>query len=162
MHGCGGDDPCGEPIPTSISGVIPPSRPQGRSKLWDIVQVRPTQIPGRHVLWLSVDSELVSLTLHIPRQFYVHMRAPKTEVFRPDYYSYEKTTKNLPRDTPCVNLYKLTVKEDTYQDIGEHFIDLENDPNVDGVYEQQVSDILPCRSYVAQLLLGTFDYSCIA
>ncbi|KAG5221121.1 DNA polymerase epsilon catalytic [Salix suchowensis] len=36
----------------------PPSRPQGRSKLWDIVQIRPTQTPGRHVLWLSVDSEL--------------------------------------------------------------------------------------------------------
>ncbi|KAF4566262.1 DNA polymerase epsilon catalytic subunit [Pleurotus pulmonarius] len=131
-------NPQTESIPTSISGVVPPSRPQGRSKLWDIVQIRPTQIPGRHVLWLSVDSELVSLNLHIPRQFYVHMRAPKTEVFRPDYYSYEKTTKNLPRDTPSVNLYKLTVKEDTYQDISEHFIDLENDPNVDGVYEQQV------------------------
>ena len=38
-----------------------------------------------------------------------------------------------------VNLYKITVREDVYHETREHFVDLMNDPNVDGVYEQQVS-----------------------
>jgi len=54
-------------------------------------------------------------------------------------YQYERVTRNLPHELPCINLYKITVREDVYHEIREHFIDLMNDPNVDGVYEQQVS-----------------------
>ncbi|KAJ3733842.1 hypothetical protein DFJ43DRAFT_1131175 [Lentinula guzmanii] len=108
------------------------------SRNWDIVQIRPTGTLGRFMLWLSVDSELIPLPLRIAREFYVHLRTPREEVFRTDFYSYEKVTRNLPRDLPCVNLYKITVREDLYHEIGEHFIDLTNDPNVDGVFELQV------------------------
>ncbi|KAF5367571.1 hypothetical protein D9758_003792 [Tetrapyrgos nigripes] len=105
---------------------------------WDIVQIRATSTPGRYMLWLSIDSDLVSVPLRIPREFYVHLRSPKEDVFREDLYSYEKVTRHLPRDSPCVNLYKVTVREDLYQENSEHFIDLTNDPNVDGVFELQV------------------------
>ncbi|KAF8880545.1 hypothetical protein BD779DRAFT_1548821 [Infundibulicybe gibba] len=97
---------------------------------WDIIQIRPSKTPGRFILWLSVDSELIS--------FYIHFRTPKDNVFQKNYYSYSKVTRNLPRDLPCSNLYKIVVREDVYNDIQEHFIDLTNDPNVDGVFEQQV------------------------
>ncbi|KAE9408422.1 DUF1744-domain-containing protein [Gymnopus androsaceus JB14] len=65
----------------------------------------------------SINSELIPLPLRIPREFYVHLRTPKEEIFRADFYSFEK---------------------DLYREIGEHFIDLTNDPNVDGVFELQV------------------------
>ena len=45
-------------------------------------------------------------------------------------------------EMPCGNLYKASMKEDTYLQGREHFIDLTNDPNVDGVYETQVSFFL--------------------
>jgi hypothetical protein len=32
----------------------------------------------------------------------------------------------------------FSVKEDVYREIQEHFMDLVNDPNVDGVFERQV------------------------
>ncbi|KAF8066745.1 hypothetical protein FPV67DRAFT_1496266 [Lyophyllum atratum] len=105
---------------------------------WDIVQIRPSKIPGRFILWLSVDSELVSVPLRIPREFYVHLKQPKDDFFRPEYYTVEQVTRNLPRDIPSKHLYKISVREDVYRDIQEHFIDLVNDSNVDGVYEQQV------------------------
>ncbi|TFK37082.1 hypothetical protein BDQ12DRAFT_736481 [Crucibulum laeve] len=105
---------------------------------WDIVQIRPSKISGRFILWLLVDSELVSVPLRIPREFYIHLKTPTESIFRPEYYSCEKVTRNLPHDLPCVNLYKIIVKEDVYNEIQEHFIDLTNDPNVDGVFEQQV------------------------
>ncbi|EEB91311.1 hypothetical protein MPER_10345 [Moniliophthora perniciosa FA553] len=97
-----------------------------------------TNTPVRYMLWLSVDGELVPVPLRIPREFYVHMRTPNETIFRGGSYSFERVTRNLPRDLPCVNLYKITVREDTYQEIREHFIDLASDPNVDGVFELQV------------------------
>lgn len=110
------------------------------NRRWDVVQIRPSPIAGRFVLWLSVDSELVSVPLRISREFYIHLRTPKDDIFRTEFYSCEKVTRSLPRDLPCANLFKIVVREDTYWNIQEHFIDLTNDPNVDGVFEQQVSD----------------------
>ena len=106
---------------------------------WDIVQIRSTKIAGRFTLWLSVDSNLFPVTLRIPRIFYLNLKGPPREgLFQTEFYSYEKVVRNLPRDLHSTNLYKVVVREETYQDIQEHFIDLTNDPNVDGVFEQQV------------------------
>lgn len=112
--------------------IKPPNR------RWDIVQVRPSKVPGRFLLWLSVDDELRSVPLRIPREFYIHLKTPGEDIFRSEFYAFEKVTRYLPRDFPCLNLYKITVREDVYQEIAEHFVDLTNDVNVDGVYEQQV------------------------
>jgi DNA polymerase epsilon subunit 1 len=112
---------------------------------WDIVQIRPSKILGRFILWLSVDSELISVPLRIPREFYIHLKQPKEDLFRPEYYTCDKVARNLPRDRPCNNLYKISVREDVYCDIQEHFIDLMNDSAVDGVFEQQVCHCLRLR-----------------
>ncbi|KAJ3917629.1 hypothetical protein F5877DRAFT_44306 [Lentinula edodes] len=128
-----GPDPRSVVVPSMFSNVKVRA-----DRRWDIVQIRPTGTLGRYMLWLSVDSELIPLPLRIARQFYVHLRTPKEEIFRTDFYSYEKVSRNLPRDLPCINLYKITVREDLYREISEHFIDLTNDPNVDGVFELQV------------------------
>jgi DNA polymerase epsilon subunit 1 len=123
------------------SSVVPHMFKSARvrtNQRWDILQLRETKIPGRFILWLSIDSELVSVPLRIPREFYIHLKNPVDNLFQTEYYSCVKVTRTLPRDAPCTNLYKITVKEDVFQDIQEHFIDITNDPNVDGVYELQV------------------------
>ncbi|KAJ3500777.1 hypothetical protein NLJ89_g9640 [Agrocybe chaxingu] len=124
------------------STVVPSMFKSARVKTnhrWDIVQIRESKTPGRFILWLSIDTEVVPVPLRIPREFYIHLKKPVENIFRPEYYSCTKVTRNLPRDAPCTNLYKIVVKEEVYQDIQEHFIDITNDPNVDGVYELQVS-----------------------
>ncbi|KAF8632650.1 hypothetical protein AX17_004783 [Amanita inopinata Kibby_2008] len=108
------------------------------NRRWDILQIRASTVPGRFILWLSADGELVSVPLRIRREFYVHFKKPTNDVFRADYYSYEKATRSLPHEVPCVNLYKIAVSENVYLENQEHFIDLMNDPGVDGVYELQV------------------------
>jgi DNA polymerase epsilon subunit 1 len=111
---------------------------------WDVVQLRPSKIPGRFTLWLSIDAELVSVALRIPREFYLHLRNPR-EDFRTDLYTCNKVVRSLPRGRQCTNLYKISVREDMYQEMQPHFIDLTNDPNVDGVFELQVRS---CRDMV--------------
>ncbi|KAJ7171879.1 hypothetical protein C8R43DRAFT_1085118 [Mycena crocata] len=108
------------------------------NRRWDVLQIRPSKTPGRYMLWLSVDSDIISLPLRIPREFYINLRTPKEDMFLFQYYIWEKVTRNLPRDLTSANLYKIVVREDVYQEIQEHFIDLTNDPNVDGVFELQV------------------------
>ncbi|KAJ8521909.1 hypothetical protein ONZ45_g1426 [Pleurotus djamor] len=127
---------------SEFAGIFKSSRIAPRTKNWDVLQIRPTHTPGRYTLWLSIESQLVAVPLRIPRQFYVHLRTPKPDLFRADYYTFKKVAKSLPRDIPCSNLFRVTVKEEVYQEIREHFIDLENDPNVDGVYEQQVAPVV--------------------
>jgi DNA polymerase epsilon subunit 1 len=109
---------------------------------WDIVQIRASKVPGRYIMWLSVNSELIQIPLRIPRDFYLHLRTPpKDGLFETSLYGVEKVTRGLPRDRACVNLYKISVREDVYRDGQEHFINLTNDPNVDGVFELQVGSL---------------------
>ncbi|RPD65491.1 DUF1744-domain-containing protein [Lentinus tigrinus ALCF2SS1-7] len=110
-----------------------------QSTHWDIVQIRPNRTPGRFTLWLSIDGALTSVPLRIPREFYIHLRTtPKHDQFNHELYQCEKVVRSLPRDRPCLNLYKISVREDLYVEGHEHFIDITNDPNVDGVYELQL------------------------
>ncbi|KAF7798090.1 hypothetical protein EIP86_009304 [Pleurotus ostreatoroseus] len=120
-------------VPDIFRGVR--AKPTGR---WDIVQIRRTRNPGTFTLWISTDSRLVPISLRVPRQFYLHLRNnPKAGWFK-DLYKSEKVTRSLPRGRPCLNLYKLAVAEKIYLEEEEHFMDLTNDPNVDGVFELQL------------------------
>ncbi|EPQ51216.1 DUF1744-domain-containing protein [Gloeophyllum trabeum ATCC 11539] len=123
------------------STVVPAMFRGGRVRTvhrWDIVQLRPSKVPGRYTLWLSIDSELVAIPLRVPREFYIHFRSPpKQDKFQVDQYFCEQVVKHLPRGQPCVNLYKISVREDIYQDGHDHFVDLTIDPNVDSVFELQ-------------------------
>jgi DNA polymerase epsilon subunit 1 len=126
------------------STVVPSIFQNTRTKVsarWDILQIRQSKTPGRFLLWVYVDTKLYSIPLRIPREFYVHLKKPTMQMFRPEFYTTEKVTRNLPHDLPCTNLYHISVREEVYQDIHEHFIDLVNDPNVDGVFELQVGFI---------------------
>jgi len=124
-------------VPSMFRGI---TRSKAMSR-WDIVQLRPTRSPGRYDLWLSVDGELVSIPFRIPREFYLHLRVDLPDsLFRSDLYVWEKVTRSLPRNMPCMNLYKITTREDAYRDNQEHFMDLTNHPNVDGIFELQVTN----------------------
>ncbi len=84
--------------------VVVPSMFRGvkvkTSRTWDILQICPSKIAGRFILWLSVDGEIVLAPLRIPREMYIHLRNPKEDIFWPDFYTFEKVTHSLPRERP--------------------------------------------------------------
>ncbi|GJJ12948.1 hypothetical protein Clacol_007195 [Clathrus columnatus] len=108
------------------------------SRSWDVLQIRPGRGPGRFILWLSVDTELVPITLRVPREFYINLKLPPKEDTFDERYAHEKLIRTLPRNRPCLNLYKITTPEDLYVKEESHFINLINNPNVDGAYELKV------------------------
>lgn len=123
----------GQAVPAMFRGV------KARvSKSWDVVQIRPGRGPGRFTLWLWVDAELVPVTLRVPREFYLNLKQPAKDGTFDDHYTCESLVRTLPRNRPCLNLYKITTAEELYIQEEVHFINLINSPNVDGVYELKV------------------------
>ena len=108
------------------------------SSSWDIVQIRPGRGPGRFIMWLAVDAELVPVTLRIPREFYLNLKSIPADTIFDSSYHHEPLVRTLPRNHPCINLFKVTTSEDFYLREESHFINLVNHPNVDGVYELKV------------------------
>ncbi len=105
---------------------------------WDIVQIRHNN-RGKFTMWLSVNSELVPITLRIPREFYLNFKTPPKPDENAVHYSRERVIRTLPRERPCLHLYKYSMSEETYLEESVHFMAEINNPNVDGVYELQVS-----------------------
>ncbi|THH04963.1 hypothetical protein EW145_g5144 [Phellinidium pouzarii] len=104
---------------------------------WDIVQIRPIS-RGRFTMWLCVNSDLVPVTLRIPREFYLNFKTlPKKDEFE-EHYTRERVIRTLPRDRQCLNLYKYSMPEDTFLQGENYFTNEINNPNVDGAYELQV------------------------
>lgn len=134
-------------VPSMFKTSTTTMRPKS-SHRWDVLQLRASKIPGRFILWLSIDTEVVSVPVRIAREFYIHLKKPNENLFLPEHYSVSKVTRNLPRDSPCTNLYKIVVKENVYQEFQEHFIDITNDPNVDGVYELQVELFIQTNAFL--------------
>ncbi|KAF8310468.1 DUF1744-domain-containing protein [Clavulina sp. PMI_390] len=121
-------------VPTLFRGV-----PTKVEKFWDIFQVRATNTPGRYMLWIFQESQIVSIPIRIPREFYLNLKIPASRTtFLPDYTA-ESTTRTLPRNRPNLNLYKISIPEDVYARNESHFLHLTHNPSVDGVFETQVS-----------------------
>ena len=106
---------------------------------WEVVQISPSSKAGVFNLWLSIDNVFQKVKLRVPRQFYLNLRSiPKKKPFLPGYKT-ESLVRTLPRNHPCHNLFRITVDEDKFIEGESHFSNLINNPNVDGVYELQVS-----------------------
>ena len=120
-------------------------------RVWDVFQIRPTNSPGRFVLWLSLENEFVPIPLRIPREFYVNLKTPPTaDTFAPDY-EVQRVVRTLPRGQPCLHLYKVSVSEAAYARNESHFFHLTHNPNVNGVYETQVRSMVCCDTVCPSL-----------
>ena len=106
---------------------------------WDIVQIVPSVRPGEFRLWLYIGGNFQQVKLRVPREFYINLKKLPNERVFAEEYTVENVLRTLPRDQPCLNLFKLTVPESIYIDNESHFKNLISNINVDSVYEMQVN-----------------------
>lgn len=129
-------------VPSLFRGV-----PTKVERSWDIFQVRATNTPGRYMLWLFLEAQIVPVPLRIPREFYLNLKVPASnDTFLPEY-SVEPVVRTLPRGHPSRHLYKISATEDAYLRNESHFFHLSHNPNVDGVYETQARTALALLSH---------------
>ena len=123
---------------------------------WQIIQIMETGTPGMFRLWALVGSDLHQIKLVVPRVFYVNQRTAKDSVGSGDAL-WRKVTKSLPRSHPVLNLYEYRVPEAVYK---EHTSDLVTDlstPDVEGIYETQVSDLTKMKKYGEEGFISARD-----
>ena len=105
-------------------------------------------------MWLSVEGELIPITLRIPREFYLNFKSePQADEYE-EYYSREKVTRLLPRSRPCMHLYKYSMSEEIFTEGESHFSSEINNVNVDGAYELQVGIVTGPRPTCLVLMIG--------
>ncbi|KAI5118298.1 hypothetical protein M0805_003817 [Coniferiporia weirii] len=126
------EETSGTAVPAMFRGVKAPV-----TRHWDIVQIRPNS-RGRFTMWLYVNSDLIPVTLRIPREFYLNFKTPPKGDEYEEHYTRERVIRTLPRDRQCLHLYKYSMPEETFLQGESHFTNEINNPNVDGAYELQV------------------------
>lgn len=127
-------------------------------------QIAETSHPGLFKLWAVIGNDLHCMKLNIPRVFYVNQKVPKQEEgatykkARPEKWHHHlcaivvndlhddvwfQVNRMLPRSNIVYYLYEYCVPEDMYQ---EHINEINADlsaPDIEGVYETQVSELSP-------------------
>ncbi|XP_057662319.1 DNA polymerase epsilon catalytic subunit 1 [Diorhabda carinulata] len=105
---------------------------------WQVIQIVPTAVAGEFRLWALVQNELHLVKLVVPRIFYANLRTPKVVE---EGALFKKCNRMLPRARQVFNLYMYSVPEEVYQEHGKKIFLDQSDPNVEGVYETQVTPL---------------------
>ncbi|XP_023014693.2 DNA polymerase epsilon catalytic subunit 1 [Leptinotarsa decemlineata] len=122
--------------PGTLGGFIQRAQRTLLTTPWQVIQIAPTNTPGEFRLWALVMSELHLIKLIVPRIFYANLRTPKVAE---EGALFKKCNRMLPRSRPVHNLYLYSVPEEVFQEHGKKVFLDQTDPNVEGVYETQVT-----------------------
>ncbi|KAJ1654851.1 DNA polymerase epsilon catalytic subunit [Dispira simplex] len=132
--------PMSHPICSGLGSYFSTKRQILTQAPWQVVQARPTDTPGVLKLWVMVNQALYSVTVEVPRVFYVNSRVPNP-VAADSAYVMEVSTMTLPRSQPCHHLYRFVMPEQVYQEHTKSFRTLFSHPDITGVYETQIDPV---------------------
>ncbi|CAH2005328.1 unnamed protein product [Acanthoscelides obtectus] len=112
---------------------------------WQVLQIAATNVPGEFRLWALVQNELHMVKLIVPRIFYANLKSPKIVE---EGALFKKCNRTLPRSKQVYHLYKYSVPEEVFQEHGKKLYLDQTDPNVEGVYETQVTPMLRALMHI--------------
>jgi DNA polymerase epsilon subunit 1 len=106
---------------------------------WEVLQVAETDTPGVFKMWTLIGQQLYSLTLNVPRIFYINSICANTKMTNSNAYNVSKVFRHLPRSHQSYNLYEFSMTESVYRQNSKPLSSLFCHPDVVGVYELNVS-----------------------
>lgn len=122
---------------------------------WQILQLRETETPGEVKMFVLIGSKIQALRVKVPRSVLINFKSE--DVFDVDLSDaiVEPSNEILPNGHPSVNLYRLSMPEDTWMRDAEQIAIMLNHPSVEGVYEKRVP--LNIRALLKLGTMCTFD-----
>ncbi|RPA99229.1 DUF1744-domain-containing protein [Choiromyces venosus 120613-1] len=122
----------------SIGGFFRNQTESMLSNTWEVLQLRPTDMPGEVKAFVLVGKKIITLKIKVPRQIFINFKNEELPDVTVKECTVERVNHTLPNGHPSGNLFKLVVPEDTY--ISEHkaFSTIFSHSSVEGVYETQV------------------------
>ncbi|KAL7272628.1 DNA polymerase epsilon catalytic subunit [Rhizina undulata] len=124
---------------------------------WQILQFRPTEIPGELKAWILIGGKIHGLKLKVPRKIFMNLKGRELPDVELDMCLVEKVNHTLPNGHPSVHLFSLTMPEEVYVTEARKISSLVSHPSVEGVYETQVP--LSIRAVLELGSMCTFDES---
>jgi DNA polymerase epsilon subunit 1 len=125
---------------------------------WQLVQLRPTDMPGEVRAFVLIDKKIHTLKIIVPRQIYLNLRGEDLPDVSINGCTVEKVINHtLPNGHPSIHLFKLQMSEQTYVSESKKLAALFSHPSVEGVYEKQVP--LNIRAILELGSACTFDES---
>jgi hypothetical protein len=129
----------GSSVLSAAGSALPP-----RQAYWQILEVRPTDMPGQFSVFAFVDTRrLLSLRIQVPRILYIH-RATPFPASSAIMSIAELVNRRLPRDVPQRFLYRIKIREHKFQRHRAVISSAADDPQTLGVYETQHPLLLRC------------------
>ncbi|PWW72129.1 DUF1744-domain-containing protein [Tuber magnatum] len=108
------------------------------SNTWEILQLRPTDMPGEVRAFVLVGRKIITLKIKVPRQIFINFKNEELPDVTVQGCIVERVNHTLPNGHPSGNLFKLVVPEDTYLSEQKAFSITFSHASVEGVYETQV------------------------
>ncbi|MCJ1311394.1 DNA polymerase epsilon catalytic subunit [Agyrium rufum] len=122
---------------------------------WQILQLRDSETPGVMRAFVLIDRKVHTLQIKVPRHFFLNFKTKDMPKLSIKGCALERVSHTLPNGHSSVNLFRLTMPEQTFIDKQEAFTALFQDQLVEGVYESQVP--LTVRAVLQLGSVCTFD-----
>ncbi|KAJ1330700.1 hypothetical protein BSLG_009152 [Batrachochytrium salamandrivorans] len=105
-----------------------------------LLEVVESELAGTFILWILANGGIQQVRMEVPRRFYINSKVSDPgELPTHPQLLITKRTRTLPRRHLCRYLYELEMPESFFIENNSLFAALFNHPDVDGVYETNVS-----------------------
>ncbi|KAI7849576.1 hypothetical protein BDC45DRAFT_551393 [Circinella umbellata] len=114
------------------------------SSTWELIQIVETDTPGEFKMWATVQGQLITIRMHVPRIFYLNSREEQPQALAKygPTCQIAKCVRTLPRSRPCQHLFEIVMSEQDFQKETGKIASIFNDPATEGAYETQLPLIL--------------------
>jgi DNA polymerase epsilon subunit 1 len=102
------------------------------NRVWEVIQVVEMESAGHFQVWVLIDKQLHSISVNVPRVFYVNCREPDTKGL------FSRVNKVLPRSHITHNLYEFCIPEDSFQENSDAYLMFTFHHDTAGVYELHI------------------------
>lgn len=107
---------------------------------WNVIHIRETDSPGVLSMWIVVGDFLQEIKLNVKRIIYINCTTNDIESLAlRDEVSVKRESHRLLSGTQVYNIYSLKMPEKFYRNNMMMFSSISNHPNIEGVYEDNVS-----------------------
>ncbi|KAK9452621.1 hypothetical protein V1511DRAFT_507411 [Dipodascopsis uninucleata] len=111
------------------------------SKLWHIVQIRDTDIPGELRCWIMIEGRIRSTKINVRKQVYINFKNTQFPDMPINDFAVEKVNHILPNGNTSDKLFRVSMSEEFFRRQQRLTTNMFTHHSVEGVYESQIDAV---------------------
>ncbi|KAK9478531.1 hypothetical protein V1514DRAFT_330928 [Lipomyces japonicus] len=111
------------------------------SKQWHVIQLRPSDTPGKLKCWIAIENRIYQVALNVPKTIFIDFKSTDLPNIMVNDMIIEKVNHTLPSGNNSNMLYKISMKEEFYAEQEQSPLSILNHHSVGAIYESQVDSV---------------------